>query len=65
MVVPGRSFLIRFYAVDGELRARVTDANASRSWSVADDASARALEAYLVRDDRDASPSANRRKDLP
>ncbi len=65
MVHRSRSFLVRFYAVNGELRARVTDAEASRSWMVADGASALALETCLVRDDPDAPHLANRRKDVP
>ena len=65
MVQRSRSFVVRFYAVNGELRARVTDADASRSWTVGDGASARALETSLVRDDPDEPHHANRRKDLP
>jgi hypothetical protein len=51
MVRPARSYLVRFYAADGEHRARVTDVIASRSWTILDDASAGALETCLVRDD--------------
>jgi hypothetical protein len=50
-----RSYLVRFYAVDGEHRARVTDVGASRSWTIADAESAGVLEAQLVRDDRDSN----------
>ena len=64
MVHASRSFLVRFYAVDDELRARITDANASRSWLISDGVSARSLEECLVRDDPDA-PSPTDRKELP
>jgi hypothetical protein len=53
MVRPDRSFLVRFYAADGEHRARITDVIASRSWTLPDAASAGVLEACLVRDDPD------------
>lgn len=61
MILHGRSYLVRFFAVDGEHRARVTDVGSSRSWTVADAASAGALQAQLVRDDRDAEPHASER----
>jgi hypothetical protein len=53
MVRYERSYLVRFYAVDGAHRARVTDVSACRSWTVADAVSTSLLEAQLVRDDRD------------
>lgn len=65
MVHPSCSYVVRFYAVDGELRARVTDVGASRAWTVADTASARALEERLVHDDPDARLCSNDRKDFP
>ncbi len=55
MVRPERSYLVRFYAANGEHRARITDVIASRSWTVPDAASAGVLEACLVRDDPDGS----------
>jgi hypothetical protein len=56
-----RSFLVRFYAVDGEHRARVTDVATSRSWTVAGDEAAGRLQAQLVRDDRDHLASTHER----
>ncbi len=53
MVRHERSYLVRFYAVNGEHRARVTDVGTSHSWTVADGESAGLLEAQLVRDDRE------------
>jgi hypothetical protein len=58
MVHPSCSYVVRFYAVGDELRARITDANASRSWTVADGAAARALATSLARDDPDAASRA-------
>ncbi|HEY0381837.1 MAG TPA: hypothetical protein VGC72_06535 [Candidatus Elarobacter sp.] len=61
MVRHERSYLVRFYAVNGEHRARVTDVGTSRSWTIAGAGSAGALEAQLVRDDRDAVSHTNER----
>ncbi len=61
MVRHERSYLVRFYAVNGEHRARVTDVGASRSWTLAGDGSADVLEAQLVRDDRDGDSHTHER----
>ena len=53
MVRHERSYLVRFYAVNGEHRARVTDVGTSRSWTITGAESAGMLESQLVRDDRD------------
>ncbi|MDQ6941531.1 MAG: hypothetical protein M3169_03340 [Candidatus Eremiobacteraeota bacterium] len=52
MVRHERSYLVRFYAVNGEHRARVTDVGTSRSWTISGAESAGMLESQLVRDDR-------------
>ncbi len=49
MVVHERSYLVRFYAANGEHRVRVSDVQTSRSWIVSDAAAAQALRAQLDR----------------
>jgi hypothetical protein len=61
VVLYARSYLVRFYAVDGEHRARVTEVASSRSWTVANAASARALEDQILRDDRECESYSDER----
>jgi hypothetical protein len=49
MVLHERSYLVRFYAVNGEHRVRVSDVQTSRSWTVKDAAGAEALRVQLDR----------------
>ena len=61
MVRHERSYLVRFYAVNGEHRARVTEVGTSRSWTIAGADSALMLESQLVRDDRDGDSHTQER----
>jgi hypothetical protein len=49
MVLHERSYLVRFYAVNGEHRVRVSDVQTSHSWTVSDAAAAEALRTQLDR----------------
>jgi hypothetical protein len=61
MVLHERSYLVRFYAVNGEHRVRVSDVQTSRAWTVSDAAAAEALRAQLDRPAVDGDATAEER----
>jgi hypothetical protein len=61
MVLHERSYLVRFYAVNGEHRVRVSDVQTSRSWTVSDAATAEALRSQLDRAAVDGDATAKER----